>query len=86
MKIAIIDTGISKNEIKDTFDVQHFTIIDNRVIENYREPLDKHGSECFNELKSILKSNEIKILDFNILNTKNFILFLDNLSNYSYNM
>lgn len=71
MKIAIIDTGISKNEIKDTFDVQHFTIIDNRVIENYREPLDKHGSECFNELKSILKSNEIKILDFNILNTKN---------------
>lgn len=71
MKVAIIDTGISKNEIKDTFNVKHFTITDNQVMERYSEPLEKHGSECFNGLKSVLESKNIKILDFNILNIEN---------------
>lgn len=69
MKVALIDTGISKNEINNMCDVRHFSLFKEALIEEYKEPGENHGhgTDCFKEIVSNTKNNEIQILDLNIL-------------------
>lgn len=67
MKIALIDTGISKNEINNKCEVKHFSLFKGALIEEYKEPENNHGTDCFKEIVSNTKNNEIQILDLNIL-------------------
>lgn len=68
MKIALIDTGISKNEINSRCEVRHFSLSKEALIEEYKEPEKNysHGTDCFKEIVSNTKNNEIQILDLNI--------------------
>lgn len=69
MKVALIDTGISKNEINNTCEVRHFSLFKKALIEEYKEPGKDHvhGTQCFKEIVSNTKNSEIQILDLNIL-------------------
>ncbi len=67
MKIALIDTGISKNEINNRCEVRHFSLVKQKIVEEYKDPGDVHGTECFKEIVSNTNSNQIQILDINIL-------------------
>lgn len=66
MKVALIDTGISKNEIKKGYEVRHFSLAGGMLKEEYKEPGDQHGTECFKEIVLNTKNKEIQILDLNI--------------------
>ena len=68
MKVALIDTGISKNDIKNKYKVRHFSLHQNNLVEKYKEPIEKenHASECFREIVANTTNNEIQILNFNI--------------------
>ncbi|WP_461613965.1 S8 family serine peptidase [Clostridium sp. Marseille-QA1073] len=68
MKVALIDTGISKNEINNRCEVRHFSLFKEALIEEYKEPGKNHGhgTDCFKEIVSNTKNNEIQILDLNI--------------------
>lgn len=69
MKIAIIDTGVNKEAIKENLYIEHFFVSENTIVNEYREPVDDHGTICFNEIiaNSIIK--DLQILDFNILSS-----------------
>ena len=67
MKIALIDTGICKKEIKTKNKVKHFSLLSEKLLEKYVEPLDNHGTDCYKEIISNVKSDEIQIIDLNIL-------------------
>lgn len=66
MKIALIDTGISKNEINNRCKVRHFSLFKEKLVEEYKEPENSHGTDCFKEIVSNTKNNEMQILDLNI--------------------
>lgn len=66
MKVALIDTGISKNEINNRCRVKHFSLFKENLIEEYKEPVEEHGTECFKEIISNSKNTDIQILDLNI--------------------
>lgn len=66
MKIALIDTGISKNEINNKYKVRHFSLLKEKLVEEYKEPENSHGINCFKEIVSNTKNNEIQILNLNI--------------------
>lgn len=66
MKVALIDTGISKNQINNRCEVKHFSLLKQALIEEYKEPVDNHGTDCFKEIVSNTKNNKIQILDLNI--------------------
>jgi len=66
MKVALIDTGISKNEINNRCEVRHFSFLKEALIEEYKEPGNNHGTDCFKEIVSNTKNNELQILDLNI--------------------
>ena len=69
IKIAIIDIGISK-ELKK-YNIKHFYLKNNQIVEGYKKPLSDHGDLCLNE---ILKQNvDFEILDININEYKNGI-------------
>lgn len=67
MKVSLIDTGVSKNDINDRHKVRHFSLLNEELVEEYKEPEDCHGTDCFKEIVSNLKNEEIEILDLNIL-------------------
>lgn len=69
MKVALIDTGISKNQINKRCEVRHFSLLKQALIEEYKEPGENHahGTDCFKEIVSNTKNSEIQILDLNIL-------------------
>jgi hypothetical protein len=68
MKVALIDTGISKNEINNRCEVRHFSLSKGALIEKYKEPGKNHGhgTDCFKEIVSNTNNSEIQILDLNI--------------------
>lgn len=66
MKVALIDTGISKYKIDNACDVRHFSFSKEALIEEYKEPVDSHGTQCFKEIISNTKNNELQMLDINI--------------------
>lgn len=66
MKIALIDVGVSKNEIGNGIEVRHFSLDNGELVEKYKEPEEKHGTHCFKEIVSNAKNTELQILDFNI--------------------
>lgn len=66
MKVALIDTGISKNEINNRCEIRHFSLFKKALIEEYKEPGNNHGTDCFKEIVSNTKNNELQILDLNI--------------------
>lgn len=65
VKIAVIDTGISNDEaINSICNVEHFYINDGKFVNGYVEPLEDHGTLCFEE---ILKQNiDFDIIDLNV--------------------
>lgn len=69
MKVALIDTGISKNEINNSCEVRHFSLSKETLIEKYKEPEKDygHGTDCFKEIVTNTKNDKIQILDLNIL-------------------
>lgn len=72
MKIALIDTGISRDKINNKCEIRHFSLEKENLIEKYKKPENGHGTDCFKEIISNTKKNKIQILDFNILdNSKN---------------
>lgn len=66
MKIALIDTGVTKKETKDKKYVRHFSLCEKMLIEKYQKPKDNHGMHCFREIVSNIIDQEIQILDLNI--------------------
>lgn len=66
MKIALIDTGVSKNEIGNGIEVRHFSLDNGELVEKYKEPEEKHGTLCFKEIASNAKNTELQILDLNV--------------------
>lgn len=66
MKIALIDNGVSKNQIGNEIEVRHFSIDKGELVEKYKEPEEKHGTHCFKEIVSNAKTMELQILDMNI--------------------
>ncbi|MBR1779736.1 MAG: S8 family serine peptidase, partial [Clostridia bacterium] len=65
IKIAIIDTGISKAFDKKV-NINHFYLYNNEIINGYKEPIGHHGTFC---LKEILKQKvAFDIVDINIAN------------------
>jgi hypothetical protein len=67
MKVALIDTGVSKNDLNYRHKVRHFSLLNETLVEEYKEPKDCHGTDCFKEIVSNLKNEDIEILDLNIL-------------------
>lgn len=83
MKIAIIDTGIKKEEINSNLDVKHFCILKGEIVNEYQKPIDNHGTECFKEILANTKTEMLQILDLNILkdgenlNIKNIVIAIE---------
>ncbi|MBQ3067548.1 MAG: hypothetical protein IJC97_00685 [Oscillospiraceae bacterium] len=68
IKIAVIDTGISKIFDKKV-NIEHFYLYNNEIVSGYKEPIEQHGTLC---LKEILKQKvAFDILDINIANSYN---------------
>ncbi|RGI12503.1 S8 family serine peptidase [Roseburia sp. TF10-5] len=67
MKIALIDTGVLKSEIKHRCDVRHFSVSNSTLVEIYKESGNIHGTLCFKEIISNIKNSDIQILDINIM-------------------
>lgn len=67
MKIALIDTGVSENEIGNGIEVRHFSFDDSgKLAEIYKEPEEEHGTQCFKEIVSNARITKPQILDLNI--------------------
>lgn len=66
MKIALIDVGISKKAIESNMDVRHFFFDCGELVEKYKEPEEKHGTYCFQEIMKSVESIMPQFLDFNI--------------------
>lgn len=66
MKIALIDVGISKKAIESNMDVRHFFWDCGELVEKYKEPEEKHGTYCFQEIMKSVESIMPQFLDFNI--------------------
>ena len=66
MKVALIDIGISKKEIGDRMDVQHFSFVNGEMVEKYKEPEEEHGIRCFKEIVLNTRNVKLKILDMNL--------------------
>ena len=66
MKIALIDVGISKKAIESNMDVRHFFLDCGELVEKYKEPEEKHGTYCFQEIMKSVESIMPQFLDFNI--------------------
>lgn len=66
MKVALIDIGVSKKEIGDRMDVQHFSFVNGEMVEKYKEPEEEHGIRCFKEIVLNTRNVKLKILDMNI--------------------
>lgn len=66
MKVALIDTGISEKEIVIGSRVRHFSLVEKKLMEEYKEPEDNHGTHCYKEIVSNTKNKEVLILDLNI--------------------
>lgn len=66
IKIALIDTGVSDSvALKNNCSIKHFSIIQNKVVEKYKDPILTHGTSC---LEEILKQKiPLDILDINVL-------------------
>ena len=45
MKVALIDTGISKNEINSSCEVRHFSLVKQAFVEEYKEPIKCSGGK-----------------------------------------
>lgn len=56
MKIALIDVGISKKAIESNMDVRHFFLDCGELVEKYKEPEEKHGTYCFQEIMKSVES------------------------------
>ncbi|ANU44440.1 hypothetical protein ADH76_04530 [Enterocloster clostridioformis] len=67
MKVALIDTGIFQNEIKNIDNVIHYCLKNKCLVQQYQEPEESHGSECFKEILSNSGNSNPQILDLNIL-------------------
>lgn len=66
MKIALIDVGISKKAIESNMDIRHFFLDCGELVEKYKEPEEKHGTYCFQEIMKSVESIMPQFLDFNI--------------------
>ena len=66
MKVALIDIGVSKNEIGNEMEVRHFSFDNGTIVEKYKEPDEEHGTRCFKEIVSNAKNTNLQILDLNI--------------------
>lgn len=66
MKVALIDIGVSKKEIGDRMEVQHFSFVNGEMVEKYKEPEEEHGIRCFKEIVLNTRNVKLKILDMNI--------------------
>lgn len=67
MKVALIDIGVSKNEIGNGMEVRHFSFDNGKLVEKYKEPEEEHGTRCFREIVSNTKNTKLQILDLNIM-------------------
>ena len=66
IKIAVIDTGISKI-FDEKINIEHFYLYNNEIVSGYKEPSEQHGTLC---LKEILKQKvAFDLLDINIANS-----------------
>lgn len=83
MKIALIDTGICKKEIKNRSKVKHFSLLNEILSDKYEEPINNHGTDCYKEIISNVENGEVQILDLNIsdesgdIQVKNIILAIE---------
>lgn len=68
MKVALIDIGVSKNEVENKMMVRHFSFENGKMEEKYKEPEEEHGTRCFKEIVSNTKNTNLQILDLNIVN------------------
>lgn len=66
MRIALIDIGVSKDEIENWCKVQHFSLHNGKLVEKYKEPKEEHGTRCFKEIVLNAQDTELQILDLNI--------------------
>ena len=67
MKIAIIDTGITKEDCEN-YEIKHFSLSNEGLVNIYQPPIDKHGTECFKEIVTNFHNNKkFQIVSFNIL-------------------
>lgn len=66
MKIALIDIGVSKDDIGNEMEVRHFSLDNGKLVEKYKEPEEEHGTRCFKEIVSNAKNTNPQILDLNI--------------------
>jgi hypothetical protein len=60
--------GVSYNKIDNRVEVRHFSVKNEKIIEEYKEPEGRHGTDCLKEIVSNTKNDEIQILDLNISN------------------
>ena len=67
MKVALIDTGVSNKNINNRHKVRHFSLLNEELIEEYQEPKDCHGTDCYKEIVSNTKYEDIDIIDLNIM-------------------
>ena len=67
MKVALIDTGVSNKNINNRHKVRHFSLLNEELIEEYQEPKDCHGTDCYKEIVSNTKNEDIDIIDLNIM-------------------
>lgn len=74
MKIALIDVGISEKAIEGNMDVRHFFLDCGELVEKYKEPEEKHGTYCFQEIVRSLRNIKPQFLDFNISDNSGILL------------
>lgn len=67
MKIAVIDTGILKEEVSGNCVVKHFSLSDEGLVNVYQKPVNNHGTKCFKEISGNTENKNIQIYDLNIL-------------------
>jgi len=67
MKVALIDIGVSGNEVGNKMLVRHFSFDNGKIVEKYKEPEEEHGTRCFKEIVLNVKNTNLQILDLNIV-------------------
>lgn len=67
MKVALIDIGVSRNEVGNKMLVRHFSFDNGKIVEKYKEPEEEHGTRCFKEIVLNVKNTNLQILDLNIV-------------------
>lgn len=67
MRIALIDTGVLKEESDNMCKVRHYSLSSGVLVEEYAEPSNNHGTDCYKEIVSNTQNQELQILDFNII-------------------